>query len=71
MAELYSAAAALVAGIVLLLLEWRRTDNWRPLFAIADLIGFDWPGRIRQAALALAPRDSESTGPMFRCAWRC
>jgi putative DNA primase/helicase len=43
----------------------RGGDNWRPLFAIADLIGFDWPARIRQAALALAPRDSESTGPML------
>jgi hypothetical protein len=35
----------------------RGGDNWRPLFAIADLIGFDWPMRIRQAALALAPHD--------------
>jgi hypothetical protein len=43
----------------------RAADNWRPLFAIADVIGFDWPERIRQAALALAPRDSEGTGPML------
>src|SRR5262249_48475713 len=39
----------------------RIADNWRPLFAIADLIGSDWPKRIRKAAVALAPRDSDST----------
>jgi len=43
----------------------RDADNWRPLFAIADLIGDDWPERIRDAAVALAPRESESTGPML------
>jgi putative DNA primase/helicase len=42
----------------------RVADNWRPLFAIADVIGFDWPERIRLAALALAPR-GEGTGPML------
>jgi Protein of unknown function (DUF3631) len=43
----------------------RVRDNWRPLFTIADVIGFDWPARIREAAEALAPRESESTGPML------
>jgi hypothetical protein len=43
----------------------RKADNWRPLFAIADLIGEDWPVRIREAAAALAPREIESTGPML------
>jgi Protein of unknown function (DUF3631) len=43
----------------------RDADNWRPLFAIADVIGGDWPERIRAAATALAPRESESTGPML------
>ncbi len=43
----------------------RTADNWRPLFAIADVIGSDWPARIREAATALAPRESESTGPML------
>jgi putative DNA primase/helicase len=28
-------------------------DNWRPLLAIADAIGGDWPGRAREAALLL------------------
>jgi len=28
----------------------RTADNWRPLFTIADLIGLDWPARIREAA---------------------
>lgn len=43
----------------------RDADNWRPLFAIADLIGSDWPARAREAAAALTPKDSESTGPML------
>ena len=43
----------------------RAADNWRPLFAIADHVGADWPERIRDAAAALAPRDSESIGPML------
>jgi hypothetical protein len=43
----------------------RVADNFRPLFAIADLIGEDWPQRIREAAIALAPRESESIGPML------
>jgi putative DNA primase/helicase len=43
----------------------RNADNWRPLFAIADIIGADWPERIREAAAVLAPRESESIGPML------
>jgi Protein of unknown function (DUF3631) len=43
----------------------RDADNWRPLFAIADVIGSDWPERIREAAALLRPRDIESTGPML------
>ena len=43
----------------------RTADNWRPLFVIADAIGSDWPMRIREAAAALAPRESESTGTVL------
>jgi hypothetical protein len=43
----------------------RVADNWRPLFAIADAIGSDWPGRAREAAFALGPRENESIGPML------
>ena len=43
----------------------RTADNWRPLFAIADAIGSDWPARIREAAIALAPRESDSIGTML------
>ena len=43
----------------------RDADNWRPLFTIAEMVGADWPERIRDAAAALAPRESESTGPML------
>ena len=32
----------------------RAADNWRPLLAIADLIGGDWPKRSRQSATALS-----------------
>jgi putative DNA primase/helicase len=39
----------------------RIADNWRPLYAIADLIAADWPERARRAASALAPRESDST----------
>jgi len=28
----------------------RAADNWRPLLAIADLAGGEWPERARQAA---------------------
>lgn len=32
----------------------RAADNWRPLLAIADLAGGEWPERARKAALALS-----------------
>jgi putative DNA primase/helicase len=43
----------------------RNRDNWRCLFTIADMIGADWPERVREAAAVLTPRESESTGPML------
>jgi Protein of unknown function (DUF3631) len=43
----------------------RVADNWRPLFAIADAIGSDWPSRAREAAASLMPREVESIGPML------
>ena len=43
----------------------RIADNWRALFAIADAIGSDWPGRLREAAAVLAPRESDTTGTML------
>lgn len=39
----------------------RRADNWRPLLAIADAVGFGWPERARQAALALDRPDAGDT----------
>lgn len=36
----------------------RARDNWRPLIAIADLVGGGWPERARKAALALSSQDS-------------
>lgn len=40
----------------------RRADNLRPLLALADLAGGDWPTRARAAALTLAagPRDESA-----------
>ena len=32
----------------------RTADNWRPLIALADLAGGEWPARARRAALELA-----------------
>jgi hypothetical protein len=32
----------------------RAADNWRPLLAIADIVGGDWPKRARDAALTLS-----------------
>lgn len=37
----------------------RAADNWRPLLAIADLAGGEWPQRARRAALALPGNGSE------------
>jgi hypothetical protein len=39
----------------------RVADNWRPLLAIADLAGGDWPKRARQAATAATKRDLENS----------
>jgi putative DNA primase/helicase len=43
----------------------RAADNWRPLLAIADEAGGDWPERAQEAAIALSAdgaADAESTG---------
>jgi putative DNA primase/helicase len=39
----------------------RAADNWRPLLAIADLAGGDWPARAREAARALSGEGHDST----------
>jgi putative DNA primase/helicase len=40
----------------------RAADNWRPLFAIAQVNGGGWPGRVIAAAKALAGTGGESIG---------
>ena len=42
----------------------RAADNWRPLLAIADLAGADWPEKARQIAIMLSgdPDESSSAG---------
>lgn len=42
----------------------RAQDNWRPLLAIAEAIGAEWPGRARQAALALSGAVPEGDGAL-------
>jgi hypothetical protein len=37
----------------------RAADNWRPLLAIADVAGSDWPERARRAIRAIEPMDGE------------
>ena len=39
----------------------RAGDNWRPIFAVADMAGGDWPARIRRAADAVTGRARERT----------
>jgi len=43
----------------------RDRDNWKGLFAIADLCGDDWPDRARDAAAILAPRENQSIGVLL------
>ena len=40
----------------------RAADNWRPLFAIADRAGGDWPKRARRAAEVLSSGRSDNDG---------
>lgn len=49
-------------------LDDRAMDNWRPLIAIADMVGGDWPANARMAAVAMsAPRaaQEESAGVLL------
>jgi hypothetical protein len=41
----------------------RTADNWRPLFAIADAVGGEWPSRVRKAARDLL--DHSETHSIF------
>jgi putative DNA primase/helicase len=45
----------------------RAADNWRPLFAIADLAGAPWPERVRAAiiALGLEAEEDDSAGVLL------
>jgi Protein of unknown function (DUF3631)/Bifunctional DNA primase/polymerase, N-terminal len=46
----------------------READNWRPLWAIADAAGGDWPKRSRQIAEAMVKSDRKSDSPsMLAC----
>jgi hypothetical protein len=42
-------------------LDDRAADNWRPLLAIADLAGDDWPRRAREAACLLSGEGHDAT----------
>lgn len=40
----------------------RASDNWRPLLAVADLAGNEWPALARKACVALAGEVNETEG---------
>jgi putative DNA primase/helicase len=40
----------------------RGGDNWRPILAIANVVGGEWPSRLMRAARKIAPRESSSYG---------
>jgi hypothetical protein len=42
----------------------RAEDVWEPLFAIADCAGDEWPGRARNAAIALSANSVEEDGSL-------
>lgn len=44
----------------------RMLDNWLPLFAIAEAVGGEWPGRVRAAFDRLSiEEEEEAVGPML------
>lgn len=38
----------------------RAQDNWEPLFAIANLLGKEWPAKARKTAIVLSPLDADT-----------
>ena len=53
--------------IFLQTLNSRTGDNWRPLLALADIAGGDWPAKARAAFNVLAEddQDSDAAGVML------
>jgi len=45
------------------LVDDRQTDNWRPLLALADVVGGDWPERARHAAGATSGQHADDDSP--------
>jgi hypothetical protein len=41
----------------------RAADNWRPLLAMAELAGGDWPDRARQAVIELSAAADDAVSP--------
>jgi hypothetical protein len=46
-------------------LSGRAADNWRPLIAIADVAGGEWPARARRVAEELGGRRAEQTASVM------
>ena len=63
----HRASLAAWDGVVPKGLNDRAADNWRPLLAVADLVGRNWPGIARAAAEALTGSEpaTESTGQLL------
>ena len=47
----------------------RAADNWRPLLAIADAVGGDWPQCARDAAVTLSGDDPEEDTTSIQLLW--
>jgi hypothetical protein len=48
----------------------RVADNWRPLLAVADVVGGEWPERARQAASKLTSDGADASRRLKRAAAR-
>ncbi len=43
----------------------RAVDNWAPLYAIADLVGGEWPHKVRMASICLNHEESEDAATII------
>lgn len=43
----------------------RAVDNWTPLYAIADLVGGEWPHKVRMASICLNHEESEDAASII------
>lgn len=61
-ADDYAEALGTVDPLVPETLNDRAQDNWRPLIAVAEIAGGEWPGKAREAALLLSGGTDQDDG---------